>query len=133
MLRKNLAPNRARTDSSNPPPQTLSRDPRALAPDDLRNQVQRTLLALCEEDRRVWRRRLLTGLVRAGVHLGTDLFMLGIVASNLDELTPSDVAVLLRYIRINAPAAFEALSGPLSELLVVNEAALAAGRGREAA
>lgn len=95
--------------------------PWALAPDDLRNEVQRTLSRLCETDREIWCRRLLDGLAKAGVPLGATLFMLGMVAPRLDELTPSDLGKLLRYSRINTPAAIDALAGPLTELLVVKE------------
>ena len=49
------------------------------------------------------------------------LFMLGIVASSLDDLTPCDVGKLLRYARINTPAIVTALAGPLTELLAVGK------------
>lgn len=103
------------------PPQTLPSEPWALAPDDLRNEVQRTLSLLGEADRAVWCQRLLDGLAKAGVPIGATLFMLGAVASRLDELTPSDMGKLLRYSRINTPEVIEALAGPLTELLVVKE------------
>ena len=120
MRRKRRALIRAMTSDSKPLPTSLH-DPRALTPDDLRNEVQRTLSMLGEEDRELWCRRLLDGLAQAGVHIGATLFMLGAVASRLDELTPSDMGKLLRYSRINMPKALEALAGPLAELLVVKE------------
>jgi hypothetical protein len=96
-------------------------DPWTLEPDDLRNQVQRALSTLCEPDHKMFRRRLITGLAKSGVQIGSSLFMLGISAACLDDLTPSDMGKLLRYIRINTPAAIEAIAGPLAELLVVKE------------
>ena len=120
MRRKRRALVHAMTSDSKPLP-TLLHDPRALAPDDLRNEVQRTLSMLGEEDRETWCRRLLDGLAKAGVHIGATLFMLGTVVSRLDELTPSDMGKLLRYSRINTPKVIEALAGPLTELLVVKE------------
>jgi hypothetical protein len=67
------------------------------------------------------RQRLITGLAKAGVHVGSALFMLGIPASSPEDLSQSDMGKLLRYIRFNSPAAIEALAGPLAELLVANE------------
>jgi hypothetical protein len=90
-----------------------------LEPDDLRNQVQRAFTRLCEADSKILRQRLLSGLAEAGIHIGASLFMLGIPASSLDELTPSDMGKLLRYTRINSPAVIEALAEPLSDLFVV--------------
>jgi hypothetical protein len=122
------------TDDNKPLP-PLPHDPQALTPDELRDEVQRTLSTLSEEDRAAWCQRLLDGLAQAGVNISATLFMLGLVASRLDELTPPDVAKLLRYSRINNPQTIEALAGPLAELLVVNneEPALAATGEREAA
>ena len=120
MRNKRRALVRAMTNDSEPP-QPQPHVPWALAPDDLRNEVQRTLSMLGEADREIWCRRLLDGLAEAGVHIGATLFMLGTSASRLDELTPSDVGKLLRYSRINTPKAIEALAGPLTELLVAKE------------
>lgn len=107
--------------SDSEPPQPRPHAPWALAPDDLRNEVQRMLSMLGEADRGMWCRRLLDGLAKAGVPIGATLFMLGTGAYRLDELTPSDMGKLLRYSRINSPEAIEALAGPLTELLVVKE------------
>jgi hypothetical protein len=91
----------------------------ALEPDDLRNQVQRAFTRLCEADSKILRQRLLSGLAEAGMNIGASLFMLGIPASSLDELTPSDMGKLLRYTRINSPAVIEALAEPLADLFAV--------------
>jgi len=135
MRKKRRALVRPMTMNDSEPLPISPHDPWALAPDDLRDARGWTLSTLGEEDREAWCRRLLDGLAQAGVHIGAALFMLGLVASRLDELTPSDVAKLLRYGRINNPKAIEALAGPLAELLVVNneEPALAAAGEREAA
>lgn len=109
-------------------------DARALEPDDLRNQVQKTLSTLSEADRQTLRQRLIAGLTQAGVNVGSSLFMLGIPAANLNDLTPTDMGKLLRYIRINFPSAIESLSGLLAESLVVKEGpALTARKIDEAA
>src|ERR1051325_3972541 len=87
-----------------------SPEPWALEPDELRNQVQRAFTKLCEADGIILRQRLLAGLTKAGVHIGASLFMLGIPATSLDDLTPTDMGKLMRYTRINSPAAIEALA-----------------------
>src|SRR5689334_11070155 len=120
MRNKRRALVRAMTNDSEPP-QPPYHTPWALAPDDLRNEVQRMLSMLGEADREIWCRRLLDGLAKAGVDIGATLFMLGTGASRLDELTPSDLGKLLRYSRINTPEAIEALAEPLTELFVVKE------------
>jgi hypothetical protein len=105
----------------NSPAHDAAHDAWVLEPDDLRNQVQKALSTLCEEDHKVMLDRLLTGLARAGVPVGTSLFMIGIRVGGLDDLTPSDMGKLLRYIRINTPMAIGALNGLLTELLVGKE------------
>ena len=96
-----------------------SPEPWALEPDDLRNQVQQTLSALSEDDGKRFHQSLLTGLAKAGVHVGALLFILGIPTTSFAELTPSDMGMLLRYIRINIPAAIKAVAEPLAELFVL--------------
>ena len=117
---KRRALTRTKTNDSNPLPGPPL-PPWELAPDDLRNQVQMRLSMLGEADRKIWRQRLLNGMAQAGLHLGAALFMLGIAASSLDDLTPCDVGKLLRYARINTPAIVTALAGPLTELLAVGK------------
>ena len=89
---------------------------------------------LDEATRQVWRRRLLDELARTGVQVGSTLFIIGIAAAGFDDLTPSDLGMLLRYIRINQPAAIKKLAGPLAELLALTQSAtLTAPGSREAA
>jgi hypothetical protein len=91
-----------------------------LTPDDLCNRVQLGLSTLAELDRRAWERKVFTELSKAGVHTGAALFMLGIVVNTVDELTPSDVGKLLRYVRINSPWATETLTSLIDELFPVD-------------
>ena len=97
-------------------------DPWALEPDELRHQVQQRLAGLGEADGRRWRQNLITGLAEFGVSISSPLFMLGIVVTHPDELTASDMGMLLRYFRINSPAAIKGLAEPLAELLVAGQA-----------
>ena len=92
-------------------------EPWALAPDDLRDQVRRTFASLGEPDSKLLRQRLLSGLAQAGVDLGLALFILGIPAKTFDDLSPSDLGKLLRYVRINGAVVREAAAGLLAEVL----------------
>lgn len=92
-------------------------DPITLAPNDLRDRARHSLAALAEEDRRAACGKLLAGLAGAGVNVSSSILVLGIPARRADELTPSDMAKLLRYVRINWPAAIVALAEPLRQLL----------------
>ena len=92
-------------------------DPLILEPNDLCNKTQKALLALPEENRKSLRDKLLTGLRKASVNIASALLMLGIPARTPDELTPSDMGKLLRYVRINMPEVVKALAEPLAELL----------------
>src|SRR5262245_37338458 len=88
----------------------------SLDPDVLRDQVQRALSTICIADRSRLSHALLKRLERTGINVGASLLMLGISAASVDQLTPPDIGKLLRYIRINRPAAIEALVEPLTEL-----------------
>jgi hypothetical protein len=88
-----------------------------LEADELRNQVQRTLSTLGEADRRALLQHLISELTKFGGQIGPSLFILGISATSTDELTPSDMGMLLRYFRINSPYIIEALAEQLAELL----------------
>src|SRR5262249_13180589 len=93
----------------------------ALEPDALRDQVQRALPAVCVADGKRFCQTLLKGLEETGVHVGSSLFLLGIPATSAEDMTPSDMGKLLRYIRMNSPSAIEALIGPLAELFVLEK------------
>jgi len=91
--------------------------PLTLGPDDLRNETQKALSALSEADRESLRDELLTRLREAGVNLASALMLLGIPARTPDDLSPSDMGMLLRYVRINTPEEIKALAKPLARLL----------------
>jgi hypothetical protein len=91
-------------------------DPTTLAPNDLRDRARHALATLAEEERKAAFGRLLAGLAGAGVNVSSSIIVLGIPARRADELTPSDMAKLLRYVRINWPEAIAALAEPLRQL-----------------
>jgi hypothetical protein len=92
-------------------------DPAQLEPNSLRDKLYAALSNLSFEDRAVMRDRILGSLKDFGVNVSEGLLMLGIPARTADDLTPFDLAKLVRYLRINAPKAIEAISSQLKGLL----------------
>ena len=87
------------------------------SPEWLRDRVLAALKRLSREERESLRDRVLSDLKKAGVNIASGLFKLGILAMTPDELTPSDIAKLVRYVRINTPGAMGILGGTLNELI----------------
>jgi hypothetical protein len=87
----------------------------AIEPDSLLEVVRKTLLSLTDEEMTSLRSRLISDLKKARLHVGACLFMLGIPASVPDDLTPSDIAQLLRYVRINEPQLMQLVAPPIAE------------------
>ena len=59
----------------------------------------------------------------AGVGISGSLFQLGIPVGTADDLTPSDIAKLLRYVRINKLEAIKSAASLLGELIVLDDEA----------
>ncbi|HEU4388378.1 MAG TPA: hypothetical protein VFV34_11315 [Blastocatellia bacterium] len=86
-----------------------------IEPDALVDVVRKTLLSLTDEEMASIRSKLISDLRKARLHVGACLFMLGIPAFALDDLTPSDIAQLLRYVRINKPQLLPVIASPFLE------------------
>jgi hypothetical protein len=99
----------------------LSIDPINLEPNSLRDRVYQALSGLTFEERASISDRIINGLKGFSTNVHTGLLMLGITARTVSDLTPSDVAKLIRYLRINAPKALEAIGLPLRDLLTAGE------------
>ena len=98
----------------------LVEDPTNLEPDALRDSVRKALSALTAEELVSWRDHLLGGLVNAGMNLEACRFLIGISEDSIDNLTPSGIAHLIRYVRLNLPEAMKVVAGRLGELLTVS-------------
>jgi len=92
-------------------------DPSRMAPDQLRDAVRDALLALKFDERAVLVDKLIAGLTKARMNLGAAVMLLGIQGETINDLTPSDIAHLVRYVRINKPAILTCVRQQLSELL----------------
>lgn len=103
-------------------------DPTNFEPDALRDSVRDALLALTADELASWRDHLLRGLRKAGVNLGACGFLIGISDDSTDNLTPSGIAHLIRYVRLNLPEAMKVVAGRLGKLLTVSNDSVTKGR-----
>ena len=98
-----------------------SSDPAKMDPNFMRDAVRSALLSLPLDERARARDRILSSLRKAGLDLGTLLILLGINVKLADELTPSDLAHLIRYLRLTSAAKLDAVKPEIVGLLGVEE------------
>jgi hypothetical protein len=108
-------------------------DVRAIEPDELRDAVREGLTALTEDESAFIRDKLLRAVEASGVNIGGCLFLIGNMVDLPDELTASDLAQLVRYVRLNKPRALDAARTTLRRLLSLASAARGRTRSRLAA
>src|SRR5262249_2311416 len=77
--------------------------PWAADPDELGRVVQDTVSSISEEQRAAYSRRLISILVELGLNVPALLYVSGVVEQEPDDLTPAEIAHLIRYVRINVP------------------------------
>jgi hypothetical protein len=82
----------------------------------LRNSVYKALSEVSLHERVRLYKELIGDLKKAGINVGSRLFLLGISARIPEELTPSDIGKLMRSIYSNEPEVLAA-SPTLSEIL----------------
>ena len=92
-------------------------DPLAAEPNALRDAVCRALLLISIDERSAFHNQLLDELRKAGIRVRECLFMLGASATT-EELTPPEIAALIRYVRLVDPKAMSAVAGTLINLLM---------------
>ena len=93
-------------------------DPLAAEPNALRDAVCRALLSISIDERSAFHNQLLDELRKAGIRVRECLFMLGASAATTEELTPPEIAALIRYVRLVDPKAMTAVAGTLINLLM---------------
>lgn len=114
VLRRKTTPSSTGTDKQPArPDQCLS----GSSPEWLRDRVFKALNKLSTQERASVRDTILLDLRKVGVNISSGLVKLGIPAKTPDDLSPSDIAKLVRYVRINTPEALMALSESLGELI----------------
>ena len=95
----------------------LDHDLTDCSPERLRERVFKALNRLSTDEQRRVRERVLSDLRKAGVNIMSALVTLGIPARTPDELSSSDIAKLVRYVRINTPGVMKVLGETLTELI----------------
>src|SRR5256885_12696063 len=117
MMRRGIQVNEKMNSAQAEQPAYRAFDPAITDPDKLRDQVCQALLRRSAAERAALRNQLLLQLRQAGVNITSGLLSLGVIAETIAELTPSDLAYLIRYVRINSPQKLEAVAGLLATLL----------------
>jgi hypothetical protein len=92
-------------------------DPSTLDPNALRERVYRALSVLKPNQLDDVKRELITELDAAGINVGGSLFLMGIPVSKTEDLTPLDVAQLIRYVRLSAPKVMYFLKDAIIRLI----------------
>jgi hypothetical protein len=87
------------------------------SPESLADSVRSALSRIAPERRVGFFNRFLTALRDADVNIGQLMFLLGIPATTLDELTAAEMAQVIRYVRFNDPKAMNELLPVFSDLL----------------
>ncbi len=103
-------------------------DPRKATPNELCDAVRGAMMAAPLDDRISVKERLVSTIQGSRLNVGSILLLLGIHADTVEELTPSDIGYLVRYIRMNSPDVLATLRRPLAELF---ESANRAQRAQE--
>ena len=103
-------------------------DPTNLEPDALRDSVRDALSALTADELASWRDHLLSGLRKAGLNLEACRFLIGISGDSTDNLSPSGIAHLIRYVRLNLPEAMKLVAERLGKLLTASSDSVTTAR-----
>jgi hypothetical protein len=77
--------------------------PWAADPESVRRAIQESLSRLPDAQRASYNRRVTEALSELGLNVPAILFTAGVVEQDPGDLTPSEVAHLFRYVRINLP------------------------------
>ncbi|HKV38485.1 MAG TPA: hypothetical protein VJX67_04665 [Blastocatellia bacterium] len=95
----------------------MTGDLSALDPTVLRDSVRNAILTFPQEERAAITARLVARLKEARFDLRSSVIVLGINARSAEDLTPSDIGHIMRYLRLTAQPVFAAITPSLTELL----------------
>ncbi len=93
----------------------------ALDPNDLKSVVRDGLVSMTMTDREDFIQALETEMRRANLNMRAYLIPLGIPARSPEDLTPTEVGHLLRFLKINVAQAMPAVERTLSRYNVFAE------------
>lgn len=89
--------------------------PSALDANELKSVVRDRLVAMNMTEREEFIRTLETEMRRAGLNMRSYLVPLGIPGHTPEELTPTEIAHLIRFLKLTAPRAMPAVERALGE------------------
>jgi hypothetical protein len=98
-----------------------------IGPADLKIVVRDGLASMTAADREAFILALETELRYKSLSMRGYLIPLGISASSLDELTPSDVGHLVRFLKLNVPGAMRAVDGIIERFAISAENVVSSG------
>jgi hypothetical protein len=93
----------------------------SLDPNELKNVVRDGLVSMNMADREDFIQSLEMEMRRASLNMRAYLVPLGIPARTPEELTPTEVGHLIRFLKINVPQAMPAVERALSRYTVFGE------------
>jgi hypothetical protein len=87
--------------------------------DQLKESVREMLMLMEPLERKLFIKTLEYEMFRSGLSISAFLIPLGIPARSVEDLTPNEIGHLMRFFRINVPAATAALARVLNECPVI--------------
>jgi hypothetical protein len=95
---------------------------RTVNPALLKDHLYHALIEMSENDRSTFTRRLFAGFTAAGVNVNNHMLLLGCNANRLLDATANDVALLVRYYRINLPQLLDVLATTIEQFPAISQA-----------
>lgn len=89
--------------------------------EDLKDMVRDAMFAMAKDEQRAFIQALETEMERAGLSICQYLIPLGIPALRIDDLTPTEVGHLVRFLKINIPAALSAVERVMARFGILTE------------
>ena len=89
-------------------------DVKLVSPDELKSLVRDGLVAMSVSEREGFIKVLETEMRKSGLNMRSYLIPLGIPARTLEELTPTEVGHLVRYLKVNVTQAIPAIERALA-------------------
>ena len=90
-------------------------DLKSISPDDLKSLVRDGVSGMTPADRELFYTEMETSLRKTGIDLSSYVIPLGITGRSAEDLTPTEIGHLLRYLRINVPKASPVIVRVLSK------------------
>lgn len=88
--------------------------------DEVRDAIYQSLSKLAPKERSGINKELIQQLQLARINVGSRLFILGIPTRSVEDLTPSDMAMLLRSVHMSNPAIMKTVSGVFDQFISHN-------------